>query len=640
MSLKTRLRISIVTLVTLLVMAQSVVSLRMTAEAIFRDAVERSQGIASQVRHLVLQRVNEQAALAAEKPETIEGHRELWQRIVADDPALPSLLEKTMASSSAVVEILVCDEAGLILASSSPTRTRATYQSLPDFSEWKTRPVFDLVLEVMTQSQDYAIVVPLGVPQMSLPVLSIRVVVSSVLIRNAIMPQVRSLSAVSVLSLLASVLLAYLFSNVVLRSLARLSQRIESIALGSSVAEPGSLAREGKEFADMESKLDVLSRQFRGAKEDVQQLRNNVELMLERLEEAILLFDNEHRLLRASRSAEHLLALPLPRMAGLKLEELFPPPSPVHALVEESVRRGKPIHDAPVMWERGGAGQARLLVNVELLEAPSSSPSQFSLLLSFRDAETRRQLRSQLDISTRLTAISRLTGGVAHEIKNPLNAMALHLEILKSKLTGSEQVRNEMDVITGEIARLDRVVKTFLDFTRPVDLRLKDVNMVELARQVAALVWPMAEQARVSVQLDAPEETAVVRGDEDLLKQALLNVVNNGIDAMKEGGRLRLRVFRDSEEVVVTVSDQGAGIPEEIRDKIFHLYFSTKKKGSGIGLAMTFRVVQLHNASIDFVSSNSSGTTFSLRFPAAEESPASPGVRIAGAGTMESEAER
>lgn len=143
--------------------------------------------------------------------------------------------------------------------------------------------------------------------------------------------------------------------------------------------------------------------------------------------------------------------------------------------------------------------------------------------------------------------------------------------------------------------------------------------MVELARQVAALVWPQAERMHVSVQLDARPKVAPVRGDEDLLKQALLNVVNNGIEAMKLGGRLLIRVERERDEVVTSIADEGGGIPDELRDKIFNLYFSTKEKGSGIGLAMTFRIIQLHNATIDFTTRPGEGTTFYLRFPATDE---------------------
>jgi len=616
MSLKSQLRISIVTLVALLVLSQCVLSLRIMAEDKFRDALERAQSISNQVGHLVLQRVNEQAMAVDPRPATIEEIEQVWRRVVENDAALPSLLAKSMASSSVVIEIMICDDSGLILASSTPSRQRLTYQSLPDFMQWKERPLWDRLTEVMTQTKDYAMVVPLGASDSQKQVLTIRVVVSSVLIRDAIVPQVMLLAGVSTLTMLASVLLAYLFSNVVLRSLDRLSRRIDSITTGQFSGSSADDSREAKEFAEVQSKLDVLSQQFRGAREDMVQLRNNIEVMLERLEEGVLLFDPGEGLQRISRSAEDLLGLEREDVAGKPLSEIFPASSELGAVLRHVVNHQRAVRDVPVTWD-SGSGSARLLVNVELLES-LPEPGRFSLLLTLRDAEMRHQIRSQLDISTRLAAISRLTGGVAHEIKNPLNAIALHLEILKSKLAGDARVEREVEVIGGEISRLDRVVKTFLDFTRPVDLRLHTLNLVEAARQVAALVWPEAERAKVSIELDSPRSAAFIRGDEDLIKQALLNVINNGIESMKNGGRLRIRVFEEDEDVVVTVVDQGAGIPPEIREKIFNLYFTTKEKGTGIGLAMTFRVIQLHNATMDFTSEPGEGTTFFMRFPAVE----------------------
>jgi PAS domain S-box-containing protein len=620
MSLKTQLRISIVTLVTLLILAQCVVSLRLAAVDKFSDALDRAYTISDQVQEMVRQRVNEKARMVKPPPPTMEERRQLWHQIVEQDEVLQDSLGKALGRSTAVVEILICDENGRILVASTPVRTRLTYPSLPDFSEWKTRPLWDRLFEVMTRSKDYAIVVPIGVDEARMPIMSIRVVVSSVLIRKAIVPHVQNLAGVSLLTLMASIILAYLFSNVVLRSLDRLSKRIESIASGKySEPEPvGSLAKEGKEFAAMQSKLDVLSQQFQGAKEDVVQLRGNIERMLEGLEEVILLFDTEHRLIRASRSAEGLLAMSRDDLAGRKLADLFPATTALGGMVREAIECQKPIRDATVTIDRPSGLPVRVLVNVELLES-YPQPGRFSVLLTLRDVETRRQLRSQLDISTRLAAISRLTGGVAHEIKNPLNAMALHLEILRGRLADRDEVQSTVDVIGGEIARLDRVVKTFLDFTRPVEVCLREINLVEMTRQVAELVWPEAESRRVSVEFDSPQSAAMIRGDDDLLKQALLNVVNNGIEAMSLGGRLRIRIARERDEFVVSVVDQGGGIPEELKEKIFNLYFSTKEKGSGIGLAMTFRIIQLHNATIDFLTHPGEGTTFFLRFPVVED---------------------
>ena len=620
MSLKTRLRISIVTLVTLLVFAQCVISLRIAAEDKFRDALERSQSILEQARHQVLVRVNEQAAATRPAPRTFAESKALWQSLVQRDEALSSILTKVIASSNAVVEVLVCDDAGRILASSSPMENRRPeYLALPDFVQWGARPVWERLFEIFMETHDYALVESLGIPGKS--ILTIRVIVSSVLLSASIMPQVTSLAMVSSFSLLASILLAYLFSNVVLRSLERLSRRIESITAGQPDGQKSPQGREAKEFADMQSKLDVLSQQFRGAREDVSQLRSNIERMLERLEEGVLLFDPDGRLMRMSASCERMLGLTRDEIAGRALAEIFPQATPLGMLLRQATETQRPVRDAALTLERGHLPAVRLLANIELLESfPELGRS--SVLLTLRDLETRRQLRSHLDISTRLTAISRLTGGVAHEIKNPLNAIALHIEILKSKLREADLDPRELDVIASEIARLDRVVKTFLDFTRPIDLRLTEIEIVELSREITSLVWPQAERNGVQVDFTSAVPGAMVRGDADLLKQAVLNVVNNGLEAMKSGGALHVRVDRDGDDVVLSVSDTGPGIAPEARDKIFNLYFTTKQKGSGIGLAMTFRIVQLHNATIDFSTEPGQGTTFRMRFPICDETPA------------------
>jgi signal transduction histidine kinase len=232
-------------------------------------------------------------------------------------------------------------------------------------------------------------------------------------------------------------------------------------------------------------------------------------------------------------------------------------------------------------------------------------------LVTLRDMESRRQIERQLDFSTRLAAISRLSGGVAHEIKNPLNAMALHLEVLRSKLAGQQP---EIDVIGREIKRLDTVVKTFLNFNRPVDLKYTPLDLTELVQQVLALV--SVEASAKHVQLETVlEDKLWINGDPDLLKQAILNVINNGLEAMQTGGTLTTRTACDGDECLLTVRDAGPGIPLEIQNRVFQLYFTTKENGSGIGLATTFRVVQLHNGTIDFISEPGKGTTFRLRFP-------------------------
>jgi signal transduction histidine kinase len=229
------------------------------------------------------------------------------------------------------------------------------------------------------------------------------------------------------------------------------------------------------------------------------------------------------------------------------------------------------------------------------------------------------RLASQLDVATRLSAISRLTGGVAHEIKNPLNAIALRLDFLRAKLetTGEEELVKDIDVLSKEVQRLDRVVRTFLDFSGPVEVHFEDVDLAALTREVADLMTPPAQLAHVSMDVESPSGPVPLRGDADLMKQAVLNLVTNAIEAMKGGGSLRLKTEQNNGAVTLEVSDSGPGIPPALRNKVFQLYFTTKGKGSGIGLAMTYRAVQLHNGTIEFESAEGRGTTFRLQFPAA-----------------------
>jgi signal transduction histidine kinase len=194
----------------------------------------------------------------------------------------------------------------------------------------------------------------------------------------------------------------------------------------------------------------------------------------------------------------------------------------------------------------------------------------------------------------------------------------VHLEVLREKIRQIDpESKRHMDVIGSEIQRLDRVVQTLVDFTKPVELRLGDIDLRRVVEDVSLLAAPEAARHGVTVKCDLPPEALSIKVDADLVKQAVLNIVLNGVQAMPGGGTLSLIGIRENGEVQLEVRDQGAGIPQEIRDKIFNLYFTTKKNGSGIGLAMAYRVMQLHNGSVEYDSVEGQGTSFRLRLPLA-----------------------
>jgi signal transduction histidine kinase len=151
-----------------------------------------------------------------------------------------------------------------------------------------------------------------------------------------------------------------------------------------------------------------------------------------------------------------------------------------------------------------------------------------------------------------------------------------------------------------------------------VELRLSDMDLRKVVEDVVTLASPAAEKHNVLIEREPSQDSLPVRIDADLVKQAVLNIVLNGVQAMPNGGTLRLTVKREGDGALISVRDQGAGIPDNIRDKIFNLYFTTKTGGSGIGLAMAYRVVQLHHGSVEFSTTIDHGTTFYLRFPLTE----------------------
>jgi signal transduction histidine kinase len=259
------------------------------------------------------------------------------------------------------------------------------------------------------------------------------------------------------------------------------------------------------------------------------------------------------------------------------------------------------------------------LLSVDVLERlPGATGTGSGVLVRLRDPEAQRKIGRQLQTADRLAAIGRITGGVAHEVKNPLNAIRLHVEVARQKMArGDGDITPQMDIIAREIVRLDRVVKTFLDFTKPVDLKYTNVSLRELMDEIAQLARPQAEASNIQVEVLLDEDGVEVRADRDLLKQALLNVVMNAIEAMPGGGALRLEALAGEDGAELRISDTGGGISPELREKIFRLYFTTKKEGSGIGLAMTFRIVQLHDGTIEFTSEPGKGTTFLIRLPIA-----------------------
>jgi signal transduction histidine kinase len=299
-------------------------------------------------------------------------------------------------------------------------------------------------------------------------------------------------------------------------------------------------------------------------------------------------------------------------LLGRGVKEIFSASTTVGALVLEAFELHRPIAQSEI---EAGNGK-RVQLSLDFIQ---EGGTQIGALLTLRDTESVRRIENEIETSRRLSASGRLTRGVAHEVKNPINAIVLHLQLLQNKLQQIDpDTRRHIDIIGSEIHRLDRVVQILVDFMRSRELHLEEIDFRRLLEDVAALAMPDAAQHRVVITRELPPTPLMVTVDADFMKQAILNVVLNGLQAMPDGGTLTISASGEQGMVVTRIQDEGGGISPEIQEKIFELYFTTKPDGSGIGLAQTNQILQWHYGTVDFESTEGQGTTFRLRLPFAE----------------------
>ncbi|HAM73117.1 MAG TPA: hypothetical protein DCM86_15885 [Verrucomicrobiales bacterium] len=229
----------------------------------------------------------------------------------------------------------------------------------------------------------------------------------------------------------------------------------------------------------------------------------------------------------------------------------------------------------------------------------------------------------------KLVSLGMLAAGVAHEIRNPLTAIKVRLFSLRRRLIPNTQDRADTDVIESEISRLERIVRDFLHFARPVDPDLLAIPAIQAAHEVCQLLGPALEKRGVRLTVEDPGQELLVRADLEQIKQVLINLVQNAADATPPGGRVTLRARADlgrledrlCEVVVLEVRDTGAGIALHVQDRLFDPFFTTKEGGTGLGLSIAARIVEKHGGALQFQTQVGEGTTFGIRLPRHRPSP-------------------
>lgn len=558
----------------------------------------------NQARHALAE-----ARLPAEiNPNDPEAVRIFVQSRLAADRGLASVMESAVGYSTTIYYVAITSPEHRVAVHSDPEAVGQTFRPAPPFHDLVRAPLARQLRVIYGPARIYEVSLPLDIGDR--PLGDVRVGVSTIFLRSQITPALSRAFALSALVIVFATLSAGLLSYRLLRPLETISRGVDRLARGESAQ--GLPLNRSDEWGILSSKLNLLGEQMRGEKAAFVALKENLDQLVARLTDGLLLFDKQDRLVLATPLALQFLPQTPDVAAHPAAAEVFAADHPLERQILEAFRTRQPL--ASQVGARGDeTATPPVAVTVQFIE---DEGQRVGCLVTLRDASTRARLENQIDITTKLAALGRLTSGMAHEVKNPLNAMVLQLELLKAKLAGQgENVKPQLDILSEEIRRLDRVVKTFLDFTRPIELRPAETDIEALVRDVFTLAEPQARanQVRFVFALDGALPRLVV--DRDLIKQALLNLVLNGCQAMPSGGELRVTPRALPHRLELEIADQGTGIPPEAWPKIFTLCFTTKPGGTGVGLALAYRIVQLHNGSIDFTSELNRGTTFRISLP-------------------------
>jgi signal transduction histidine kinase len=622
MRLKTKLVVSATGLTFAIV---AILSILFVGE-LLRQRIEQTADTNDVFAHevLLMTRQAVETGLRANPPSNTS--EEALRAAVADalrnnDP-LDGVMSAILRYSTIVQDISVTDARGVTLVSTDPDLVNQQASHRNSLEILRTSSVFYQARQVFGKPQ--VLQTTLSLDRNGKPFLVVHVGVRSTFLRYAYEPWLLAAAWFALVAAIGAMIAAALLANLALRPIELISRQLEKLTLqaGEVTALPEPATDDSDAVVRVAQTIDRLGEQMRTKEAGYTALQSNLNQMLDTLRDGVLLFTADQRAVMVSDAVAYFLNRSEGELVGKRLEEIFEPDTALGAAVLDAFASGDQVSAESVTLEDGRQVQ----ISVDRID-DGLGGGNMGTLLTLRDLESMMQLGQELEISRRLAAIGRLTAGVGHEVKNPINAMVVHLELLRSKLmsAGPEAfggAQRHVDILAGEMQRLDRVVQTLADFSRPMDLKLREHELRSVVGAVVELTAAEMHENGVRVVVDASVEPLLVRVDAELVRQALLNIFLNGMQAMPLGGTLRITIHRDHQFAAVEVSDQGEGIAPDVLPRIFELYFTTKARGSGIGLAMTYRILQLHGGALD-VRSNTNplaadrGTTFTLRLPVA-----------------------
>jgi signal transduction histidine kinase len=625
MRLKTKLVLAITGLVFLVAGLLSLVYVSQLLHAAVQQSYDTNRMVAEQIRFALQQALETGLRGRTVNPNDPAQLRALETQAARDNATLQAVVESVNRYSLTVYDVNIGDSQSNTLLSSNPGNEDKPLPVRPNYQQLLKANPIQLMREVFGAPKVFDVVESLD--RNGQPFATVNVGVRTTLLRAFYAPWLAESLTLMGFALGTALLVAFLLSNLALRPMEQISLQLDYWTSAGETGGEEKAAPKQDMAARVSNKIEMIGQRMRNVEEVFSALRENLDQILGNLQDGILLFTRDGSAVLVSEAARRFLQLDRDAILGRHAREIFDRSTVLGRTLWEAFEVGVNVIKEEIRTESGWRIEASLDFIHEV-----HTRQGLGALVTLHDLESAAEIESELELSRRMAAIGRLTSGVGHEVKNPINAIVLHLELLKNKLSGaSAPALRHLEVIDVEIRRLDRVVQMLVDFSRPVELQLREQDLRPVIADVLALAREELSTQNVTLVSHMPEEPLIANVDADLLKQAALNVIQNGAQAMPGGGTLEVVLEEDRKtkpsgdrsapagwkSAVLRIADQGPGIPDEIREKIFDLYFTTKSGGSGIGLAMTYRILQLHHGNIEVQSKPDHGTEFRLRIPLA-----------------------
>src|SRR3954468_801306 len=345
---------------------------------------------------------------------------------------------------------------------------------------------------------------------------------------------------------------------------------------------------------------------------DLQALNQHV---IDSLPSGLATTDPAHRILTFNRGAEAITGVPFRDAVGRPVDEVLQlPPVVMHSVQHELRVKGARRHEFRYR-PSDGRSEREIGLTATYLETPGG---RAGLIFTFQDVTAIKKMERDSAIQQRLAAVGEMAAGIAHEIRNPLASMSGSIQILRQELPLSSEQEQLMDIVLRESERLNTTIRSFLAYARPQRFQIARFDVRRVLNDTALLLRNSNElRDGHEIQVSLPDRELWYDADEGQIKQIVWNLATNGLRAMPNGGRLQLVAeVEASEGVVLTVRDEGVGIPPEELDSLFQPFHGTFAKGSGLGLAIVHRIVADYQGEIRVSSKPGAGTTVSVRLPA------------------------